>query len=66
MDLKDLKNEFGKEIVFQGAIDVQHVLSRETPQEVEDEVRKVIDILAPGRRLSARVVAKSHDGHPYG
>jgi uroporphyrinogen decarboxylase len=48
MDLAGLKRDFGKDIVFQGAIDVQHVLARGTPQQVRDEVRRVIEILAPG------------------
>lgn len=47
MDLKDLKRNFGDKIVFQGGIDTQQVL-RGRPENVEREVKKVIDSLAPG------------------
>ncbi|MBU0595929.1 uroporphyrinogen decarboxylase family protein [Candidatus Bipolaricaulota bacterium] len=47
-DLAELKRRFGKDIVFCGGIDTHHVLPNGTPQEVRDEVRRVIDILAPG------------------
>ncbi len=49
MDLKRLKSEFGKEIVFWGGgIDTQDTLPHGTPQQVADEVKRNIDILAPG------------------
>lgn len=49
MDLAVLKKEFGKELTFWGGgVDTQNVLSSGTPQEVEDEVKRNIDILAPG------------------
>jgi len=49
MDLRELKREFGKDIVFWGGgIDAQHVLSNETPEKIRDAVRRHIDILAPG------------------
>jgi len=48
MDLVALKREFGEDLVFQGAIDTQHVLREGTPVQVADEVKRVIDILAPG------------------
>jgi uroporphyrinogen decarboxylase len=45
----DLKREFGKSITFWGGgCDTQHVLSRGTPQQVKDHVRRNIDIFAPG------------------
>jgi len=47
MDLEYLKRNFGDKIVFQGGIDTQQVL-RSTPKDVEKEVKRVIDILAPG------------------
>jgi uroporphyrinogen decarboxylase len=58
MDLKTLKKEFGSRIIFHGAINVQTVLPRGTPQEVRDEVKRVIDILAPG---GGYVLAPSHN-----
>ncbi len=49
MDLKNLKKDFGKELVFWGGgIDTQKILPFGTSKAVEDEVKKVIDIMAPG------------------
>ncbi len=49
MKTKELKREFGKDIVFWGGgVDTQNVLPFGTPQQVEDEVRRRIDDLAPG------------------
>ena len=46
MDLKELKDNFGKQICFHGAIDNQHVLPFGTVDEVKKEVATCIDILA--------------------
>jgi len=44
-----LKREFGKELTFWGGgCDTQHVLSRGTPEEVRDDVRRRMDVFAPG------------------
>ena len=49
MDLAKLKKEYGKQIVFWGAgIDTQETLPRGTPQQIKEEVRRNIEILAPG------------------
>jgi uroporphyrinogen decarboxylase len=48
MDLAELKARFGDRLCFNGAISVQQVLPRETPEGVRREVRRVIGILAPG------------------
>ncbi len=49
MDPKELKKEFGRDLTFWGGgIDTQSVLNHGTPQEVQDEVKKMIDIMAPG------------------
>jgi uroporphyrinogen decarboxylase len=49
MDTKELKKEFGQDIVFWGAgCDSQTVLPFGTTQEVADEVKRRIDDLAPG------------------
>lgn len=49
MDAKNLKSEFGKDIVFWGGgIDTQHTLPFGTPEEVYSEVRKNIEIFADG------------------
>jgi uroporphyrinogen decarboxylase len=49
MDLKELKRDFGKDMTFWGGgIDTQDCLCNGTPDEVRDEVKKNLDILAPG------------------
>jgi uroporphyrinogen decarboxylase len=49
MDTRNLKREYGGEIVFWGAgCDSQQVLPFGTPRDVADEVRRRIDDLAPG------------------
>jgi uroporphyrinogen decarboxylase len=49
MDIETLKKEFGQDICFWGGgIDVQQQLPFMTPDEIEDEVKRTIDILAPG------------------
>lgn len=49
MDIAALKREFGKELCFWGGgIDVQSQLPYLSPSEIRDEVRRTIDILAPG------------------
>lgn len=48
MDLAGLKKDFGKELVFWGGgIDTQTTLNNGTPQEVRDEVKRILDIMAP-------------------
>ena len=47
-DLPLLKKRFGKNIVFCGGIDTHRVLPFGTPEDVRQEVRRVIDILGPG------------------
>jgi uroporphyrinogen decarboxylase len=49
MDTRELKKDFGRDIVFWGGgVDTQHVLPFGKPQEVVDEVKRRIDDLAPG------------------
>lgn len=49
MDPARLKKEFGNDLTFWGGgCDTQAVLSRGTPQQVKDHVRRNIDIFAPG------------------
>ena len=47
-DLPSLKKRFGKNIVFCGGIDTHRILPFGSPEEVRQEVRRVIDILGPG------------------
>ena len=48
MDLDGLKRDFGAQLVFHGAIDVQSVLPFGTPEEVRQAVKAAIQALAPG------------------
>ncbi len=48
MDTERLKQEFGKDICFWGAIDTQRVLPFGTPDDVAREVKRRIDDLCPG------------------
>jgi uroporphyrinogen decarboxylase len=49
MDTKRMKREFGQDVTFWGGgCDTQRMLSFGTPQEVEEEVKRRIDDLAPG------------------
>ena len=47
-DLAHVKALAHGRLALEGGIDTQHVLMRGTPAEVEDEVRRVLGILAPG------------------
>lgn len=49
MDLKSLKRDFGDTITFWGGgVDTQSTLNKGTARQVRDEVRRIIDIMAPG------------------
>jgi uroporphyrinogen decarboxylase len=49
MNPAELKRDFGKDLTFWGGgVDTQNVLSRCTPDQVEYEVRKNIELFAPG------------------
>ena len=48
MDTRALKREYGDDIVFWGGIDTQKVLPFGTLEQVEQEVKRRIDDLAPG------------------
>jgi uroporphyrinogen decarboxylase len=47
-DLAGLKERYGGRIAFCGAIDTHRILPEGTPEEVQGEVRRVIDTLGPG------------------
>lgn len=49
MDLKGLKRDFGDVLTFWGGgVDTQSTLNNGNPQQVADEVKSIIDIMAPG------------------
>jgi uroporphyrinogen decarboxylase len=59
MDIVKLKQTFGNDICFWGGgIDVQQVLPSASLEEIDEEVRRAIDVLAPG---GGYVFAPSHN-----
>lgn len=56
-----LKKEFGNQLCFWGAIDTQRVLPHGTTKDVEEEVKRRIDELAPG---GGYVLASVHNIQP--
>lgn len=47
-DLSALKEGWGDQLTFCGAIDTHRLLNTGAPEEVAEEVRRVIDVLGPG------------------
>jgi len=45
MDPEGLKRDFGQDLCFYGGVDLQQTLCRGTPQQVSEEVKRLIDIL---------------------
>lgn len=58
MDLKYLKKEFGKDLVFWGGIETQNILPFGTPQQVKEMARESIRILGKGGGL---IIAPSQE-----
>jgi uroporphyrinogen decarboxylase len=49
MEPRQLKKDFGKDIVFWGGgVDTQHILPNGTPMQVKENVKRNIEALAPG------------------
>jgi uroporphyrinogen decarboxylase len=49
MELEGLKRDFGKDLVFWGGgVNTQSTLRNARPGQVKDEVKKILDIMAPG------------------
>lgn len=49
MELEGLKKDFGKDLVFWGGgVNTQSTLKNARPDQVKDEVKRIIDIMAPG------------------
>ena len=46
--MEELKKVYGSRIVFCGAIDTQNILPHGTPEQVRQEVRRVINLLGQG------------------
>jgi uroporphyrinogen decarboxylase len=56
-----LKKTYGKDLVFFGGIDVQHLLPFATPQMISDEVRRRIEILG---KDGGYIIAPAHNIQP--
>ncbi len=48
MNLRELKREFGRDLTFQGGIDIQQTLPRGSPADVRREVRERLDAAKAG------------------
>jgi len=65
MDLATLKRDFGNDICFWGGgVDTQKTLPFGTPEQVSDEVKRCIDILAPGGGFVFATVHNITEGVP--
>jgi uroporphyrinogen decarboxylase len=45
MDARELKHEFGRDLVFYGGVDVQQLMPKGSPGQVRAEVRRLVDVL---------------------
>lgn len=61
MSVETLYRLYGKDVCFHGAIDVQRLLLSDNPQQVKDEVKKIIDLW--GTR-GGMIIAPSHEAVP--
>lgn len=58
MDPAELKNEYGQEISFWGGVDIQQFLPYANPDQVRQEVRRLIDILG---KDGGYILSSSHN-----
>lgn len=52
MDAVTLKREFGNDLIFMGGVDTQHLLPFGTPDEIKDEVKRLIEIFGQNYIIS--------------
>ncbi len=48
MDLEKLKREYGKDLAFQGGVDIQEVMPKGTPAQVREHVKERVRMLGDG------------------
>ena len=65
MDLAYLKKEFGRDIAFWGGVGCQSTFARSTPQQVMENVRRTLNIMAPGGGYIAAPCHKLTDDIPW-
>jgi uroporphyrinogen decarboxylase len=58
MDLREMKARYGDALAFYGGVSIQQLLPFGSPQEVRDEVRRMLDDLGPGGGF---IIAPSHE-----
>ena len=58
MDVRNLKRNFGNDLTFHGAMDVQQVLPKYTPEQLVEEVKSTIEILGDNGGF---ILAPSHN-----
>jgi uroporphyrinogen decarboxylase len=58
MDLREMKSRFGETLAFYGGVSIQQLLPFGTPQQVRDQVRRLMDDLGPGGGF---IIAPSHE-----
>ncbi len=56
MDADNLARQFKNDIAFVGGVDTQHLLVHGTPQDIRDEVHRIIDTIGPNL-----VISPSHE-----
>jgi len=61
MDPEFLKKEYGRDLVFFGGIDVQHLLPYEIPEKIRSEVKRICSILGKG---GGYILAPAHNIQP--
>ena len=64
-DLEGLKRNFGKDLVFCGAVDTQYYLPSGSPEEIREEMKRVISVLGrDGGFMAASVHTIMHEVPP--
>ncbi len=61
MDLKTLKQEYGKHISFHGSMDIQHTLPHGTPEDIRAEVKDRMEAGKPGGGF---IISTAHNIQP--
>ena len=58
MDIYEIKKQFGSQLSFYGGVSIQKMLVFGTPQQISDEVKRMMDELG---REGGFIIAPSHD-----
>ncbi len=61
MDIFQMKKDYGKKITLIGNVDTTDLLTRGTPQQVEEQVKKLINFCAPG---GGYILSSGHSINP--